>query len=220
MNENGPGRYALSAAILAGGASRRMGTDKALLSLAGRTLLERAIARVASVADDVQIVGERNAYHRFGVPVVPDAFPGAGTLGGIATALRHARHDAVLVVACDMPFLSVRLLTAMAEQPSDADALVPVTAAARSDQGGTRTYETLHAIYRRSCLRPFERRIANGELKVVSALSDVRMRELPEAWLRRYDPDLDSFMNTNDAADWATAQARQSVMSSTVEEWE
>lgn len=208
-----PARLAVSAAILAGGASRRMGTDKALMTLAGQTLLERAIACVAHVSDDIMIVGDREAYHRFGVPVVADAFPGSGTLGGIATALRRARHEYVLVVGCDMPFLSGALLEAMANEPRDYDALVPVT-------GASRTYETLHAIYRRRCLIPIERRIARDELRVVDALADLRVRALSEAWLRRFDPVLDSFVNANHPDEWAAAKARLGNESSTVEDRE
>lgn len=197
-----------------------MGSDKALLTLAGRTLLERAIAAVARVAGDVVIVGDRDPYHRFGVPVVPDDFPGTGTLGGIATALRHARSEYVLVVACDMPFLSGDLLEAMAGETRDYDVLVPVTNASRSSQRGSVTYETLHAIYRRTCLAPIERRLATGDLKVVAALADVNVRELSEGWLRRFDPELDSFVNANNPDDWVAAIARLGVESSTVEDRE
>lgn len=210
----------LSAAILAGGASRRMGTDKALLTLSGRTLLERTIATVARVADDVMIAGDRGPYHRFGVPVIPDVFPGTGTLGGIATALRHARHEYVLVVACDMPFLSARLLEAMAGQPRDFDVLVPLTHASHSRQGGQHTYQTLHAIYGRTCLAPIERRLADGDLRVFAALAGLRVRELPEDWLRRYDPDLDSFVNANHPDEWIAASARLGDEPSTVEDRE
>lgn len=194
-----------------------MGSDKALLTLAGRTLLERAIASLAGVVDDLTIVGDREAYHRFGVPVIADAFPGAGALGGIATALQHARHEFALVVACDMPFLSRGLLEAMAGQPRDYDALVPVTIEAQSSKAGRRIYETLHAIYGRGCLAPLERRIADGELKVVTALAGVKVRELSEEWLRNYDPQLQSFVNTNRPEEWAAALARIRGETSTVE---
>lgn len=198
----------LSAAILAGGASRRMGTDKALLMLAGQTLLERAISVLAGVADDVIVVGDRPAYHAFGVPVVRDAYPSTGPIGGIATALQFAQHDDVLVVACDMPFLSSQLLFAMADMPRSFDALVPVTEDAINSQRQGRTVQTLHAIYRRSCLRPFQQRIDRREFRLVDGLADVDVQELDEAWIRRYDPDLDSFVNTNNLREWETAIER------------
>lgn len=197
----------LSAAVLAGGASRRMGRDKALMTLDGRTLLERAIAAVASIADDTFVVGDRAPYHQFGIPVVADVFPGAGPLGGIATALRHASHEHVLVVACDMPFLSLPLLRAMAAQSRDYDVLVPVTSSSPGDPRAASTYETLHAIYGRAILPAIELRIGCGELRVVAALAGLAVRELPEAWLRTYDPALRSCVNANRPDDWEAAKA-------------
>jgi molybdopterin-guanine dinucleotide biosynthesis protein A len=197
----------LSAADLAGGASRRMGRDKALMMLDGRTLLERAIASVSSVADDTFVVGDREAYHHFGVPVIADAFRDTGPLGGIATALRHARHQHVLIVACDMPFLSSPLLVAMARQPRDYDVLLPVTSRMAGDRREEPTYETLHAIYGRAVLPAIESRIERGELQVVAALAGLTVRELPEAWLCEYDPALRSFVNANRPEDWDTAMA-------------
>lgn len=193
----------LSAAVLTGGLSRRMGTDKALVELEGRTLLERVAGVVAMVSDDVFLVGDRPNYHRFGLRVVADDYRGAGALGGIATALRHARHDRVLVVACDMPALSSQLLKAMAGLDDDAQVIIPATVVTTSRQGGEQTYETLHAIYRRSCLPAIQRRLVAGQLKVVDFLADVRVRVLDEAWLRERDPDLSSFDNINSPDDLA-----------------
>ena len=210
----------LSAAILAGGASRRMGTDKALMTLAGRTLLERAIERVAVVANETMVVGDRRPYYRFGVTVIADAFRGAGPLGGIATALLHARNEYVLVVACDMPFLSVELMDAMARLPRDYDVLVPVTNRSRRSQGSRSTYETLHAIYRRTCLPEIESRIATGEVQVAALLEALTVRTLSEEWMRQYDRGLVSFVNANRPDDWAAAKALFGEPSVSVEERE
>lgn len=208
MDESRLTRRDVSAAVLAGGASRRMGSDKALLTIDGQTLLERAIAVVAAIADDVTIVGDREAYHRFGAEVIGDVYPGAGALGGVLTGLLAAQHEFVLVVACDMPFLSPILLAAMADQPRDYDVLLPVTSRPGVERLEDRTCETLHAVYRRRCIPEFERRIANGELRIASALSGLSVRELNDDWLRRYDPDLVSFVNTNDPAEFDSARAR------------
>jgi molybdenum cofactor guanylyltransferase len=191
----------LSAAVLTGGQSRRMGTDKALLPVGGTPLVQRVLEVVAAVAEDVQIVGDRPAYHQFGVPVVADRFPDAGALGGIATAIEAARCERVLVVACDMPLISRRLLRAMADEPQDYDVLVPVTAAERSQQGGDVTYETLHAIYTRACLDAIRSSLAQGRRRVVGFFPSVTVRQLPEGWVRQYDPDLRSFLNANNPAE-------------------
>lgn len=211
-------RQPLSGAVLTGGASRRMGTDKALLQLAESTMLQRVLAVVGAVADDVAIIGDRAPYHGLGVPVFADAYPGTGTLGGIATALHHAGHSHVLVVACDMPLLSQSLLEAMADIPRDYDVLIPATDAARSDQQGEVTYETLHAIYHRRCLPGIERRIAAGQLKVADALQSLNVRVLPESWLRELDPELDSLMNVNRPADLEIVRRRLEDDSSLLED--
>ncbi|MCO5175722.1 MAG: molybdenum cofactor guanylyltransferase [Thermomicrobiales bacterium] len=190
-------REPLSAAILTGGQSRRMGEDKALLRINGQAMVARAAARLASVSDDVFLVGDRPEYHDFGLRVVGDDHPGGGALGGIATAVRQAGYDRVLVVACDMPNLSPALLRAMAALVDDAQVLIPTTAADRSDQGGALTWETTHAIYRRSCLPVFERRLQAGQRKIVDAVRELRWRSLSEDWIREYDPRLESFGNVN-----------------------
>jgi molybdopterin-guanine dinucleotide biosynthesis protein A len=191
----------ISAAVLAGGASRRMGTDKALLEVAGRPLLARVIEVLRGLGDDVFVVGDRAQYRRFGARVVPDAYPGAGALGGIATALRHAQYDVTVVVACDMPFLSVEVLQAMALEPRDYDVLVPVKEGERSTRGGDRTFETLHAIYSRACLPVIEQCIQRGDLKVTDLFSHVRVRVLSNDWVRAIDPDGRSTVNVNDPAE-------------------
>ena len=106
MNRN---RTPLSAAALAGGQSRRMGTDKALLPLVagGEPMLGVVLKRLSAVADDVLVVADDRAkYAALGARVVPDLRPDVGALGGIQAAIASSAHDHCLVVACDMPFLA------------------------------------------------------------------------------------------------------------------
>lgn len=200
----------LSAAVLAGGRSSRMGRDKALLPLVpgGPPMIQLAIDRVRAIADDITIVSEsRPGYDAFGLDVVPDDFRGAGALGGIATGVRHAIHDHCLVVACDMPFLSEALLRRMAEEPRDYDVLVP-RLPGQSRQGGGMVYQTLHAIFGRRCLGPIAAQLAAGNPQVIGFFPSVRVRELDEADVRRFDPDLESFFNANTPEAAAHARAR------------
>jgi molybdopterin-guanine dinucleotide biosynthesis protein A len=194
-----PAGLPLSVAVLAGGMSTRMGTDKALLPLVegGAPLLQLALERVAPLTDDLFVVAsDRPAYARFGVRLVPDRRPACGTLGGIATAVAAARHEFVLVVACDMPLLSRPLLRYMRDVPRDYDVLVPALAG-ESRQGRGTIMQTLHAIYSRNCLEPIERRLDQGQLQVIRFFDQVRVREIDEATVRRFDPDLRSFVNAN-----------------------
>jgi molybdenum cofactor guanylyltransferase len=200
-----PVRPPLSAAVLAGGQSRRMGSDKALIEFDGAPILARTIRILKEIADDVFVVGDREAYRRFGVPVLADSYPGAGALGGIATALEHATHDDVLIVACDMPFLRGSVLRAMALERDDEDVLVPISS---NDVSGSQRYETLHAIYSRRCLGPILDRIREGDLRVTAFYRNVHIRELDERWLRKVDPDLSSLMNMNSPAELAAARER------------
>jgi molybdenum cofactor guanylyltransferase len=192
----------LSAAVLTGGASRRMGADKAMVDVAGVTLLERTLAPLRALAEDIMIVGARPDYARFGVRLVDDDFPGLGPLGGLATALRVARHEHTLVVACDMPLLSVALLRAMAAEPRDYDVLVPLLAGARRARAHDETVQPqpLHAIYARRCLSAILPRLEAGQLRVVDVLDDLAVRWLDTTWLQRFDPRLRSALNANTPA--------------------
>jgi molybdopterin-guanine dinucleotide biosynthesis protein A len=189
----------VSVAVLAGGKSKRLGTDKALVRLApdDSTLLELVLDRVRLLSDDVFVVAtDRPAYAAFGVPVHPDLYPDAGVLGGIGSALRHARHQACLIVSCDHPFLNPGLLRALVSAPGECDVLVP-TLPGESRQGGKMVRQTLHAVYGRGCLAPIERALAEGRLQIVGFFDDVKVTEVPEAVLKAYDPDLRSFFSVN-----------------------
>ena len=196
-----------SVAILAGGKSRRMGRDKALLRIGSTTLLEIVAQRVTPIASDVFVVASNGSqYAALGFRVVPDLVPESGSLGGIYSALSAATSEQCLVVGCDMPFLNPDLLAFMANQPRDYDALVPVLVGNRSDQGDDVTYETLHAIYSRAALPAIEQRIAAGQLKIADVLHDLRLRRIEEATVRRFDPELRSFFNANTPADFALVE--------------
>jgi molybdopterin-guanine dinucleotide biosynthesis protein A len=186
-------------AILAGGQSQRMGTDKVLLPWNGGQVIDRMITvgRLLVDAEDVLVIGDRPPYHGRGAVVVADRFPGCGPLGAIATAMSATNHARVLVLAGDMPQASERLLRAMLALESAADAIVPVRGDAGSAHRDGRTFETLHAIYRSNCLPVAERLIEQGELAVVRLLEMVNVHSLDEPWIRRWDPEMRSFANAN-----------------------
>lgn len=196
-----------SAAILAGGASRRMGQDKALLNLDGETrpLLGRAIDRVAPLVEELFIVSpDREEYRQFGVLMVADRYPGEGPLGGIATALGATTCDRCLVVACDMPFLNPALLRWMLERRDGAEVFVPVTPG-ESRQGRTDVAHVAHALYDVSALPTIERAIARGERQAARVLAAVRATSIGVEELSRFDPGLRSLFSVNSPADLAQA---------------
>ena len=94
-------------AVLTGGASRRMGRDKALVEVGGRSLLVRAAAVLRGVFQDVVVVGKRYEQDVAGsMPMLPDLRPGLGPVAGIHAALIHAYPRAVFILACDLPLVT------------------------------------------------------------------------------------------------------------------
>lgn len=203
----------VSAAVLAGGQSSRMGVDKALLTLTpgGPPFLKIVLDAVGTIADDVMIIAsDRPDYAQFGARLVPDRYPGDAALGGIATALEAARSPRCLVVPCDLPFLNAALLAYMAGFDPEADVVIPVIAG-KSRQGQHEILQPLHAIYRDTCLEPIRRRLRSEQRQVIGFLPHVRVRRVTEATVRAFDPDLLTFFNANtpEALDQARAIARE-----------
>jgi molybdenum cofactor guanylyltransferase len=209
-----PHRPPISAAALAGGQSRRMGTDKALLPFVagGEPMLAVVLKRLSAVADDVLVVAnDREKYAAFGARVVPDLRPDVGALGGIQAAIASSEHDYCLVVACDMPFLSLPLLRRMADEPRDYDVLVPLIPGESRQRSDGLVFQTLHAIYSKECLPYIEKRIMEGKKQVVAFFEDVRVRTLDVAEITRWDANLQSFFNANTPEALRTAAQLLSV---------
>ena len=193
----------ISAAILAGGKATRLGgADKASLVVGGARIVERQLAALASVSNDVRIVANEGArYADLGVRLVPDAVAGAGPLGGLYTALIDARHDRVLVLACDLPFVPAAFLERLAIESGageQVDAVVP-----RSARG----LEPLCAVYRKDCAGRARAQIARGDLRMTALLAALRVRELGHDALAPFDGEA-LFENVNTPHDYARARGR------------
>ena len=190
-----------SLAIIAGGKSRRMGRDKAFIKLGGETLIQRVIAASADLgqAETILIANQPEDYRPFGLPIYPDILPDRGSLGGIYTALMKSESDWVLALACDMPFVSRDLLRFMIGQiDDDIDIVVP-----RVDgypQG-------LHALYRKTCLKPIARQLAENRLKIIRFYDQMRVLYLDESDYAAFNPDGRCFTNLNTPAELAEAEA-------------
>jgi molybdopterin-guanine dinucleotide biosynthesis protein A len=157
-----------SAAILAGGrASRFGGRDKGALVVQGRPILDRQLAALSRIADDVMLVVGEETPPRAGIRVVRDRVTASGPLGGLDAALAAARHDALVLLACDMPFVTARLLGHLLALTDGADAVVP-----RTERG----YHPLCAAYTRACQPAVAARLARGQFRMVDFLADVRVR--------------------------------------------
>lgn len=201
---------ATSAIVLAGGQSRRLGSDKRRLRLwgeAGPAMLEHVAGLVGRLCDDVVVVlNDPDDWAGLPARLTPDLYPDGGSLGGIYSGLQAARNDYALVVACDMPFLSHELLAAMLGRPRDYDVLVPRSL----EPGATRNrlgLETLHAIYGKGCAAPMRAVLESGRRQIAAFFPAVRVATLEPAETRRYDPSGRSFINVNTPEQAAEAAA-------------
>ena len=186
--------------LLAGGNSSRMGRNKALMPLAGRRLVDRALAVLAGLFDDLLMVtNSPELYADLGIRMVPDLVTGKGALGGIHSAVHHAVAPHCLVVACDMPFLNADVLRYLADQRAEYDVVVP-------NVNGRP--QPLHAVYGKACLQPIARRLESDRLHVVGFYPDVRVREVTAGELADFDPEGLSFRNLNTPEEFADAERR------------
>ncbi len=189
----------LSAAILAGGQARRLGgVDKARLKLGGVSLIDRQLALLRHVARHLLIVANPpERYRDLGLRVVADVLPGHGALGGIYTAVASAPTEQTLVVACDLPFLTVAFLEYLARAGREVDVAIP-----RTEDG----YQPLCASYARRASDAIRRRLDHGLLKVTDVLADVRVREIGPEEVAGFDPGRMLFFNVNTPEDYARAK--------------
>jgi molybdopterin-guanine dinucleotide biosynthesis protein A len=180
----------VTAFILAGGKSTRMGVDKAFVQLDGRTLLARALELARGLVSDVRIVGDVAKFGKFG-PVVEDIFQNCGPLGGIHAGLRASATDLNLILAVDVPFVPAQCLGYMMEQAvncSSASAVVPRAA------GG---WQPLCAVYHRSFAEGAETALRAGHNKIDRLFDLLEIRVIDEEELVRAGFSLDIFRNLN-----------------------
>ena len=185
--------------IQAGGKSTRMGgAPKALAEVGGRTVIERVVAALVPVLDDILIVTNTpDRYAFLGLPMVPDVFPDHGSLGGIYSGLRAARGATAFTVACDMPFLHPDVARLVVERAAEADVVIPRV----GDQ-----LETMHAAYGKACLPHMEERLRAGQLRIVGFFDRVRVLEVPEATVAPIRAPEIVFMNVNTPDELAHAR--------------
>jgi molybdopterin-guanine dinucleotide biosynthesis protein A len=190
---------ATSGLVLAGGESRRMGTDKAFLEVGGIPSVQRVLNVLETLSDDLIIV--TNSPERYaGLParLVSDVYPGKGALGGIYSGLLVARHDYALAVACDMPLLNPRLLRYLVSLAEGYDVVVP--------DSGDGHLETTHAVYAKACLEPIKQLVLADQLKIIKLFPAVRVRYVGREEVLKIDPQLLSFLNMNTPEDWRRFQ--------------
>jgi molybdopterin-guanine dinucleotide biosynthesis protein A len=191
-----------TAAILAGGQARRLGgRDKSALRVGARSILERQLGVLRALTSHILIVGHHppppgRKSAGADVRVVEDRIEGAGALGGLYTALVEAPTEQVLVIACDMPFISAPFLIALAALGAGVDAAVP-----RDGHGP----HPLCASYDRRIADRLKTRIDAGALRIADALSDLHVRDIGPDEVAPFDPDGRLLTNVNTPGDYERA---------------
>ncbi|MGO9591833.1 MAG: molybdenum cofactor guanylyltransferase [Candidatus Acidiferrales bacterium] len=193
----------ISAFILAGGESSRMGRDKARLELGGVPLILRTAKLVESVASAPVVIGNPEAYRAFDLRAIADDWPGAGPLGGIAAALRAAATPWSLIVATDLPYLTREWLEYLIARAlaTSADAVLPMNA---------RGAEPLCAMYHQRAEPAIRKALERGTRKVTDSLLDVRLETITPAEWNPFDSEGLLFKNMNSPQDYEEAKARLS----------
>jgi len=189
--------------LLAGGRSSRLGEPKALLDFAGRPLGLHLVSRLAQVTDQQLIVAnDPTPYADWGIPLTADPveFAGMGPLAGVLAALLAAATPAIVIVACDLPFMSAALAGHLLKvlNQSGADVAIP-------EHHGL--LEPLYAAYTKACVAPIRHQLLAGNRRVASILTELKVRYVPEQELREFGTPDRLFFNINLPADLAVARA-------------
>lgn len=207
-----------------------MGRDKAFIEMNGKPIIARVIESMMRICSETIIVANDAArYSQFALPVVADVHPGKGSLGGIYSGLRAGRHEHVLAVACDMPFLNEDLLRYMISLTPKFDVIIPQvpTRSGKTRRGALsethplktsphpnqplakeRDLHPLHAVYSRDCLGHMEEKIRSDDLRLIAFFDEVRVRTVDSDEVDRFDPEHWSLFNVNTPEDLEIAKQR------------
>ncbi len=190
----------LSAIVLAGGRSSRMGTPKALLPFDDEPLIVHIVRALRRQFDEVVVVAAPGqVLPSFEANVVHDDVAYQGPVGGICYGLQAAAGEFGFVTSCDSAFLNPGLISYLLSLRHDYDVVVPHW----EDR-----YQPLFAVYRKTVVPLLQAQLANGELRPIHLLDKVRTRHVTEDEVRRFDPCGESFFNMNRPEDYAEALRR------------
>jgi molybdopterin-guanine dinucleotide biosynthesis protein A len=191
--------YDVTAFILAGGKSSRMGTEKAFLELDGRLLIDRMIGIAKSVSEAMRIVGPKQKFGAFG-QIVTDIYPDRGPLGGIHAALTMSPTEYNLMLAVDMPFVESKLLKYLLAEAHKTPALVVVPRVG----GG---YQPLCAVYRKAFAEVAEKALSRGDNKIDKLFEPGITRVIDEAEFAQLGLPPTMFQNLNTREEYENAKS-------------
>jgi molybdopterin-guanine dinucleotide biosynthesis protein A len=197
-------RLAVASYVLAGGASNRFGSDKALVRFGPTPLLKRIIELLEKCTPSVSVVAPLGKYSELNVEILEDRWPGQGPLGGIITALQHTaatnpRCEWNLILSCDMPFLTTEWLEFLINRAEVSKAKVVLPHSAHGP-------EPLCACYRTDAADTLQKVFESGVRKVTEGLKRLSTEVLDEPVWKRFDSAGRLFWNMNTPADFSEAQ--------------
>lgn len=191
--------------ILVGGASSRMGTDKASLLLDGRTFVQRIAEELSAVTDSVTLIGRDSGKLHLNLPSAPDAYPSWGALGGVHAALNASQLPWSLIVACDLPFVTARLFSSLTNLREDFEAVAPIQKDGHP--------QPLAALYRKDpCLVRADQLIKSGERRPIALLQSVRTRWTPFNEVQELPGAEHFFDNINTPQDYEDASGKGDII--------
>ena len=180
-----------SVVIQAGGQSTRMGSDKGLLPFGEGTLIEYILGQVEGLGKEQIIISNNpEEYAGFGLPVYTDELPGKGALGGIYSAIYHAKYAYTLLLACDMPFVKLPLIEYLLDLAPGHDVVVPVLKEGEFA-------EPFRAVYSKACLPAIQMALDQKKRRVISFFDDVDVHYVGADVIHQFDPEERSFFNVN-----------------------
>ena len=159
---------AITGIILAGGKSSRMGTDKGLMHLSGKPMIQHILDPLTKVCKRIIIVTENPLYSMFGFDLVKDEAPNYGPVMGILSGLKQSTTERNVVLSCDAPFVTLELLKQLMLLSDEADVVAAV-----SEKG----IHPLIAVYNKSCIPVFEEEVRNDEHRLRTILKKLDLHK-------------------------------------------
>ena len=191
----------MTSIILAGGKSSRLGRNKALQVIGGKSLIRWVVDRLVTLSTEIIIATARGeaipCSSTATITTVADIYPDKGPLGGIYSGLIASSGPRAIVVSCDTPFLSTGLLEYMTRLSPTFDVVVPRI----KDE-----VEPLCAVYSKNCVAPIRGLLQQNELRIIELFPMVKVRYVEEDEIDNFDPEHLSFFNINTQADLERAR--------------
>ncbi|CAG1771085.1 molybdenum cofactor guanylyltransferase [uncultured bacterium] len=179
----------MTAIILVGGKSRRMGFNKAFLKYGNTTFIEHQIKRLSKIFNEIILsTNDAGIYAHLNLPIVSDVIPEKGPLSGICAGLVRATSSHAFIIACDMPFIQEKVIMYLKEQIDNYDVVVPKT---------SRGLEPLHAFYSKNCIQPMYRCLNEGRLRIIDFFPEVKVRIVDEQEFKELNQPAQSLINLN-----------------------